>query len=132
MQATKHTPLNTALLALALTLACGAAQAANFSKNVYNGAKDEIKAAYKADRESCDKLAGNTKDICVEQAKGDEKIAMAQLDYNYSGSTADEAKLYEARYEARYELAKERCDDFAGEPKDICLASAKARYNERW
>ena len=63
--------------------------------------------------------------VCVEEAKGHEKIALAWLDYNYSGSTSDQAKLNEAIYEARYEVAKERCDDLAGEPKDVCQREAK-------
>jgi hypothetical protein len=113
------------LLAVALAAGGGAAQAYNYSKSVLNGARDDIKATYKAERDACGKLAGNAKDICVEEAKGHEKIALAWLDYNYSGSTSDQAKLNEAIYESRYEVAKERCDDLAGEPKDVCQREAK-------
>ena len=118
-------PFTPALLALALAAAGGAAQATNYSKSVLNGARDEVKATYKAERDGCDKLAGNAKDVCVEEVKGREKIALAWLDYNYSGSTSDQAKLNEAIYESRYEVAKERCDDLAGEPKDVCQREAK-------
>jgi hypothetical protein len=114
-----------ALLALALAVGGGTAQAANYSKSVLDGARDDVKAQYKSSREACDKLAGNAKDVCVEDAKGHEKVALAWLDYNYSSSPSDQMKLNEAIYEARYAVAKERCDDLAGEPKDLCQREAK-------
>lgn len=120
----------TALLAATLSLCCGLAQAANFSKPVYDGAKEDIKTSYKADRDACSKLSGNAKDICVEEAKGREKVALAQLEYNYSGSPGDEIKLMETRAEARYEVAKERCDDRSGDAKDLCQREAKTAHDK--
>ncbi len=122
-------PTLTALFAAA-AMCCGMAQAANFSKSVYDGAKDDIKKTYKVDKDACDKLSGNAKDICEEEAKGREKVALAQLEYNYTGSSKDEAKLMEARYEARYEVAKERCDDRSGDAKDVCNREAKTAYEK--
>ena len=119
------TTLRHALIAVASLLALGSAQAANFSKAVYSGAKDDVKASYKVERDGCNALGGNAKDICVEAAKGNEKVALAMLEYNYSGSPKDEAKLYEAQYEARYEVAKEKCDDLGGNEKDVCVREAK-------
>ncbi len=123
-------PSTVALIAATLSLCCGLAQAANFSKSVYDGAKEDIKTSYKADKDACGKLSGNAKDICMEEAKGREKVALAQLEYNYSGNAKDEAKLVEARYEARYEVAKERCDDRSGEAKDVCTREAKTAYEK--
>jgi len=120
----------TALIAAALSLCAGMAQAANFSKSVYDGAKDDIKKTYKVDKDACDQLSGNAKDICVKEAKGREDVALAQLEYNYSGNAKDEAKLIEARYEARYDVAKERCDDRSGEAKDVCQREAKTSYEK--
>ena len=39
-------------------------------------------------------------------------------------------KLSQARYDARYELAKEVCDDQAGNAKDVCVAKAKADHEK--
>jgi len=115
------------LLAAAALLVLGtAAKANNFSKDVYSGAKDHIKSLYKTERDACDALAGNAKDVCVEEAKGREKIGLAQLEYNYSGKDKDRMKLAEAKWEARYAIAKERCDDAAGNAKDVCVQEAKA------
>lgn len=112
------------LLAAAL-LTLGTAQADNFSRAVYNGAKDDIKASYKAEIKACDSLGGNAKDICTESAKGNQKVALALLEYNRSGKAKDEAKFYEQQYLARYEVAKEKCDNLGGPDKDICVREAK-------
>ena len=121
---------STALIAAALSLCAGMAQAANFSKSVYDGAKDDIKKTYKVEKDACDKLSGNAKDICVKEAKGREDVALAQLEYNYSGNAKDEAKLIEKRYQPRYEVAKERCEDRTGDGKDVCEREAKTAYEK--
>jgi len=122
-----NTTLTLRHLALAATavLALGTAQAANFSKAVYDGAKTDVKATYQTERDACKPLTANAKDICVEQAKAHEKVALAQLEVNYSGSNKDEQKLSEARYEAAYAVAKEKCDDLAGNAKGVCVQEAK-------
>jgi hypothetical protein len=115
---------------VATGLVCAAAGAANISSAVYNRASDELKATYKAEREACNQMNGNAKDICVETAKGKEKVAMANLKYQRSGDAKDMAKVTEARYDARYEVAKEMCDDQAGNAKDVCVAKAKADHDK--
>ena len=123
---TQQQNLRALAIAAASLLAVGAAQATNFSRGVYSGAKDDIKTTYKAERDTCNNLAGNAKDICVETAKGREAVAMAQLEFNYSGKTGDESKVYKARYEAAYNVAKEKCDDLGGNAKDVCVKEAQA------
>ena len=122
----KSLSLETSLM-LAGLLAFSAAQSAdNMSRDDYNARKDQIEAMYKADRAACDRLSGNTKDVCVEQAKGKQKIARAELDAARSGKESDRGKVAEARAEASYAVAKERCDDMAGNAKDVCMKDAKA------
>ncbi|MFO1336904.1 MAG: hypothetical protein U1F53_01495 [Burkholderiaceae bacterium] len=115
-----------ALAALALGTACAVASAVPLSRPVYDLAKDQLKVHYKAERDACDAMAGNTKDVCVERAKGREKVAMAHLQYQLTNSDKDRRDYLEARYEARYEVAKESCDSQAGNPRDVCQAQAKA------
>ena len=43
-------------------------------------------SAYKADRDSCNALSGNAKDICMEAAKGKEKIAKAEAEAAYKNT----------------------------------------------
>jgi len=119
-----------AATALAFGLACGAASAANFSRSAHDGAKEDIKKTYKAEREACAAQSGNAKDVCLKQAKGRESVALAQLEFNYSGSVKDEKKLWDARFQSRYDVAKERCDDVAGDAKDLCLREAKTEHEK--
>jgi hypothetical protein len=119
-----------ALLALAVAFGAGAAHAANYSKAVLDGARDDVKREYKANKDRCDKMDGNAKDICVQEAKGLENVALAWLDYNYSGTPADQKKLNETIAEARHEVAKEKCDDRSGDAKDLCQREAKTAYDK--
>lgn len=114
----------------ALLMLATQAHATNFSKDVYKGAKDDLHAMYKAQKDACDSQSGNAKDICVETAKGREKVALAQLEYNYTGASRDELKLYEAQYQANYEIAKEKCDDASGNDKDVCVKAAKGERDK--
>jgi len=115
----------------ALTFASTAAFAqGTLSSTAYDAAKDQVKAAFKAERDACDSMSGNAKDICVETAKGREKVAMAHLQVQRTGAAKDQSKLAEARSDARYEVAKEVCDDQTGNAKDVCVQQAKAAHDK--
>ncbi|MEY2689078.1 MAG: hypothetical protein RL375_3276, partial [Pseudomonadota bacterium] len=65
-------------------------------------------------------------DICVEQGKAKEKVALAELEFGSTGKAADRTKVLVAKAETTYAVAKERCDDLSGNPKDVCVKEAKA------
>jgi hypothetical protein len=118
---------NTKLTALAIGLALSAgAFAEGMSKPDYKAGKDKIAAELKANKAACDSLAGNAKDICVVEAKGKEKVARAELEATYEPKEKTHYNLRVARAEADYDVAKERCDDVAGNAKDVCVKEAKA------
>ena len=71
-------------------------------------------------------LKDNAKDICVEEAKAKEKVGKAELEFNYTGKANDGNKVLVAKAEAAYAVAKEKCDDLAGNTKDVCVKEAKA------
>ena len=106
------------------------AHAAPLSKDEAKARKASIEAQYKSAREACNSLSGNAKDICVEQAKGQENVAKAELDDQHEPSASSREKLAKARAEATYAVAKERCDDLAGNPKDVCVKEAKAAHTQ--
>lgn len=108
--------LSTAVLAAAPT------------KEEYKRIKDDISAKYKVDKAACDALAGNAKDICREEASGRESVAKAELEQNYEPSSKHQYKLSMAQAEATYAVAKEKCDDAAGNAKDVCRKEAKQAY----
>ena len=115
-----------ASLIVAALLSFSVAQAATISKAEYKADKTRISADYKADKAACAALAGNAKDICVEEAKAKEKVARAELEYSYSGKAADQTKVLMAKAKSAYAVAKEKCNDQAGNAKDVCVKEAKA------
>jgi cell pole-organizing protein PopZ len=115
-----------ASLVIATLLALPVAHATTLAKADYKAAKVRISADYKAEKTACGSMAGNAKDICVEEAKGKEKVSMAELEYSYTGKPDDHTKVLNAKAEAAYDVAKEKCDDLAGNPKDVCVKEAKA------
>jgi hypothetical protein len=92
----------------------------------YQSARERIGDTYKADRAACASQAGNARDICIEKAKGQNKVALAQLEFDRSGKPADDTKLRVAKADADYAVAKEKCDDLAGNAKDVCRKEASA------
>ena len=91
--------------------------------------EEKADAAYKVAKEKCDDLAGNAKDVCVADAKAQHEKARAMA--------TEQRKVGEARAEtqadsrdAEYKAARERCDTYAGDAKDRCVADVKARYGK--
>jgi hypothetical protein len=121
----KLNPLKAALLAASL-LALPVSYAATLTKADYTAGKARISADYKSDKAACASLAANTKDICIQEAKAKEKVARAELEYGYTGKAADGNKVLVAKAESSYAVAKEKCDDKAGNAKDVCVTQARA------
>jgi hypothetical protein len=107
-------------------LALASVHADTMSKADYKAAKERITAQYKTDKAACDNLKDNAKDVCIEEAKGKEKVAKSELEFNRSGKDKDRIKLAVAKAEANYAVAKEKCDDQTGNAKDVCRKEAKA------
>ncbi len=119
------------LMKITLAAACALAMSSAFAadsltREQVKAAKDQIGATYKADKEACDKLKDNAKDVCEQEAKAKRKIAEAELDYKRTGKEADRIKAAEVKAEQEYAVAKERCDDMSGDQKNACQKEAKA------
>lgn len=115
-----------ASLIVAALLSFSVAQAANLTKVEYKAEKTRISADYKLDKNACDAFKDNAKDVCVEEAKAKEKIALAEREYSYTGKAADQTKVLVAKAKSAYAVAKEKCDDQTGNAKDVCVKEAKA------
>ena len=82
----KTSKLLLALMAAAGLAVAGAGQAATsaqpgtMSKDAHDAAFKSAAAQYKIDNEACKSMTGNAKDVCIEQAKGKEKVAKAEAD----------------------------------------------------
>jgi hypothetical protein len=106
------------------------AHAANMSRDDYKAGIDRIEATAKADKDACKAMNGNAKDVCMKEADGKEKIAKAELEYNRTGKADDQNKIAVVKADATYAVAKEKCDDLAGNPKDVCQKEAKAAHTK--
>ena len=122
----------TILLAAGLALAgFGLAQppvprAAALTKDSYAEARKNADAQYKIDREACSSLSANARDICVAEAEGRNDVARAEAAVAYENTPATRENARVARARAAYAVAIEKCDDLAGNPKDVCVTEAKA------
>ena len=121
----KNINLNVIALSVALAFSTGAI-AENMSKADHSAAGDKIAAEYKTAKANCGSLSGNAADICVAEAKGKEKIALAELESTYKPSSKSRYEARVAKADADYGVAKQRCDDLAGNTKDVCVKEAKA------
>jgi hypothetical protein len=96
------------------------------SKDSYAMAKKDAAAQYKIDKDACASLSANAKDICVAEAKGKENVAKAEAEAAYENTPKHREDARVARAQATYDVAKEKCDDLSGNPKDVCVTEAKA------
>ena len=127
-----------ALVAAAgLCLATGASAAASpmsappaMSKEARDQAIRSAGDRYKADQDACKSLSGNAKDVCVEEAKGKEKIAKAEAEAAYENTPKARENARLAHAQAEYDVATEKCDDLAGNRKDVCRKVAEANYTK--
>ena len=123
----KNTTLT--LIAAAVSLAFSASAMANsMTKTEYNTAKKNIEADYKLAKTGCDPLLANAKDICMAEAKGRENVALAQLSATYKPSQKTRYEARIAQAQSDYAVAKEKCDDKAGNEKDVCVKQAQAAH----
>jgi hypothetical protein len=106
------------------------AQATATNNAQHREANERINVEYKAEKAACASQAGNAKDICIREAKSKEKIALAEEKFAHSGSTKDRNKLAIVRAESAYDVARERCDDSAGNAKEVCVKEAKANRDK--
>ena len=117
--------LLTAAFAVSLAASVQAATAP-ITKSQYDDAKARVEAAYKMEREKCDSLAGNAKDICVAEAKANRMRAEAKVKAAYKHTRSGWYDQQVKNADADYLVAMEKCDDLGGNDKDVCVKEAKA------
>lgn len=117
--------INAIALALSLMFSSGA-MAEGMTKEEFKAGKDKISDQYKAAKAACKPLSGNVSDVCEVEARGKEHIALAELDAAYKPSLKTRYEVQVVKAEADYAVAKERCDERAGNAKDVCVKEAKA------
>jgi len=112
--------------AIALAFSAGATAADGMSKEEYKAAQGKIAAESKFAHASCAKFAANAKDVCIAQAKGEERVARAELEARNKPGDKTRYAVAIAKADADYAVAKEKCDDRKGVDKTACVKEAKA------
>src|SRR5450631_2219433 len=102
------------------------APVAPISKDAYDTAIKNAEAQYKTDKDACSSRTANAKDICLAEANGKEKIAKADAEAAYKSTPKAREDMRDTRAEATYNVAKQKCDALAGNPKDVCVKEADA------
>ena len=115
-----------AICAGAVLFAGSATAADKGDKATYDQTKASAKAGYDADKQACDSLSGNAKDICVAEAKAKRTRVDENAEAAYKNTPKAREHAVHEIAEADYKVAKERCDDKAGNEKDVCVQQAKA------
>ena len=123
-----NSKLMVALFAAAGLAMAGGVSAQTMTKDAHAAAIKSASAQYKQDKAACDGMKGNAKDICVEEAKGKEKIAKAEADAAYENTPKKRESARVAHADAAYNVAKEKCDDLTGNDTDVCVKQAKAMH----
>jgi len=100
--------------------------AAPMTKDNLTLAKTNADAQYKIDKDACSSLGGNARDICVAQAKGKDNVAKADADAAYENTPKARQTALVAHAQANYDVSREKCDDLAGNLKDVCVKEAKS------
>lgn len=109
-----------------LTVATAATAATSESRANYNATVDRASVNYKIARNKCDSLSGNGKDVCVAEAKAEEKRAKADAKAHYKHTRKARTDALIAAADADYAVAKAKCGAKAGNDMKVCVEQAKA------
>jgi hypothetical protein len=113
-------------LAAGMALSAGVHAAGEMSKQTYQDGNQRIAAEMKAAKDACRSLSGNANDVCMKEASARATIAKAELKVAYQPDAKNSYDASVKKAQAEYLVARERCDDAAGNVKDVCLKQAKA------
>lgn len=92
----------------------------------YESRRVAIEQKFNSDNESCNKLKGNEKKVCVEKAEATARVTQQELDAKYNGSVKGHVKASESKIDAQYDIDKVRCADLSGESKSLCQSKAES------
>ena len=110
---------------ITLTFSAGAMAAQGMAQDEYKAARKSIDADYKSARAGCAAKTANAKDVCMAEARGKERIAKAELAARNKPGERTTYNVSVAKAEADYAIAKEKCDDKAGNDKTACVKEAR-------
>lgn len=119
-------PLAAACLVTALCMGSALGAATLISADELNAGQAHAAADLLTDRVACDRLAGNPRDLCREQARGRELVTKAELDFAHTGTQGALDQLTTTKLDTAYDLARMLYNDKAGNDRNVCTKEAQA------
>jgi hypothetical protein len=124
------TVMKMAVVAAALSLAYAgpmfaADKGETMPKDQYKSEKQRIEKEAKAAKDKCKDMKGNAKDICMAEAKGQEKVAKAELELKNKDTPKNRYDVAAAKADMEHDIAREKCDEMKGKEKEACQKDAK-------
>jgi hypothetical protein len=98
------------------------------SKDSYTIANENADGQYMVDKGACSPLSGNAKDICAAEAKGKYNVAKAEAEAAHANTPKAREDARIAHAQANHDVAIQKCDDLAGNRKDVCVKEAQAEF----
>ncbi len=95
---------------------------------------------YETAKERCDDKGGNVKEVCLKEAEAAriaaETDARTELEISRNATDEDAAEESKHAYReaedeknaAEFQLAKQKCEDFEGSARELCLENAKTQH----
>lgn len=118
-------PALSAAIALAFN---AAALAEEMSRAEHHAARAIIESDFKGVRIGCEPMRANVKAICLADADGRERVALAELQALYQPSDKARYEVRLAQADAIHAVARQTCDDRAGPAKNDCVKQADAAH----
>jgi hypothetical protein len=116
------------MLAAAAALAlCTAATAQVYSRSDLQAREQVIAARYRTARAACAALAGHRGDVCLAEARAEEKIARSDLEAHYRPSAKARYNALVVAADSRHAVARVRCEDRTGVARTTCVTAATAQ-----
>ena len=117
----KLTSISLAIGALALGACAHSASKAEYDATLSRAERDYHEAKVK-----CESYSGNSRDVCEADAKAQRAKNEADAKAAYEGTSKARYDQRVTAAEADYKVARQRCDDLAGDTKDVCIKDAEA------
>jgi len=116
-----------ALATSALALGACAHSYRDATEAEHEAALSRAERDYHQAKRDCDAYSGNAEDVCKAEAKAQRAKDEAAADARYKDTPKAQYDQRMAAAEADYSVARERCDELAGDSKEVCVKEAKAR-----
>src|SRR5262249_28304120 len=114
------------MAAFAVWLWTGALAATQTTKGEYDNAKARAEATYETERERCDTLAGNAKDVCIAEAQAQRMRSQAAATVAYQNTHGAQYDQQAKNADADRLVARAKCDALTGNENEVCITEANA------